>query len=117
MSLRNQASKERCSLQSLWKECVFLAFGSLELVVGVTRIPDLENTIEKAYKKENQANFFVFNLWDQRQEEHTGVYKVKACVHKKEVAWGISGLHLRDELQGVLEAVVPQEERVFLLRL
>lgn len=36
--------------------------------MGVTRIPDPENTIEKAYKKENQANFFssIFETRDRR---------------------------------------------------
>lgn len=66
------------------KRVCFLAFGSLELMVGVTRIPDLENTIQKVYKKENRANLFVFNLWDQRREEQTGSQRLKAPVHKKE---------------------------------
>lgn len=62
-------------------------------MVEVTRIPDLEKAIEKVYKKENQANLFVFNLWDQSWEESTGSLRLEASVHKKEEAvWGLSRL-------------------------
>ena len=48
----------------------FLAFGSLQLMVGVTRIPDLEKAIEKVYKKEKEANLsLIFGTRDKRKAQ------------------------------------------------
>lgn len=76
-ALRTASHKETAWWRKMWsavtvERVCFLAFGSSELMVGVTRIPDLENAVEKVYKQENRANLFVFNLWDRRQEEGTG---------------------------------------------
>lgn len=46
----------------------FLAFGLLELMVGVIRILDLENAIEEVYEKANEANLsFIFETRDDRK--------------------------------------------------